>query len=250
MKVISGCHRKWHSTVAEYGVSSSKMLKHLNHLSGICFAASELVWEKFAGPTALAMSLATLASQEGMNDERVRAVLIPPSSSHSANHWLHAGFGKLKQQRTSGEQPAGKASRVQEMRRWFWRGLIESVYEWSTCSCWQRRVKPHMPSDITKATGPFLHISFSDSSNPDMYLVLLISFQLAAFLRSCVTSESPRANILFSTAGTGALYLTGVHTCDVTLTNTFIALPLFWFCCALPQNRMYLPSLLLSAVVW
>lgn len=84
-----------------------------------------------------------------------------------------------------------------------------------------------MPSDITKATGPFLHISFSDSSNPDMYLVLLISFQLAAFLRSCVTSERPRANILFSTAGTGALYLTGVHTCDVTLTNTFIALPLF-----------------------
>lgn len=171
------------------------------------------------------MSVTTPASQEGINDERVRAVLIPPSSSHSANHWLHAGFGKLKQQRTSGEQPAGKASRVQEMRRWFWRGLIESVYEWSTCSCWQRRVKPHMPSDITKATGPFLHISFSDSSNPDMYLVLLISFQLAAFLRSCVTSESPRANILFSTAGTGALYLTGVHTCDVTLTNTHLYSP-------------------------
>lgn len=82
-----------------------------------------------------------------------------------------------------------------------------------------------MPSDITKATGPFLHISFSDSSNPDMYLVLLISFQLAAFLRSCVTSESPRANILFSTAGTGALYLTGVHTCDVTLTNTHLYSP-------------------------
>lgn len=102
-----------------------------------------------------------------------------------------------------------------------------------------------MPGDITEVVGPFLQTSFSNNSYPDMYLVLLISFQLAAFLRSCVISGRPRANVLFSIAGIGALYLTSVHMHDVTLTNTIISLPLLILLYLAPELHV---SAIISAI--
>lgn len=111
-----------------------------------------------------------------------KALLVPPSSYHSGNHWLQARFVKVKiaEVRTAVKSSLQKIlERVQEIRRWFGRGQTETAWT----------VQLHL------STERFDHISLVTLLKPcilfwasnfqitavQTYLVLLITFYLVPF---------------------------------------------------------------------
>lgn len=123
-------------------------------------------------------------------------MLVPSSSHHSGNNWLQAGLGKIKitGENRNGEQPTRKANRLEGCKR-------------SVDGLGEDRLKMYMDGPaVFVHRERFNHISlvtllkswvlsrtphFQTLQSPDRHLVLLISFYLAAALRSYATSVRP-----------------------------------------------------------